>query len=595
MALLQINHLNLQFSGPPLLDNCSLMLDKGERVCLMGRNGEGKSTLLKIVAGLFDPDSQDVIRQPRLNIAYLPQEVPQDLTGTVTQVVSAGFSAEHALEDYEKEVAVATAISQVELNPQDDCASLSGGQRRRVLLARTLVNDPDILLLDEPTNHLDIPSIQWLENLLTRLPCCLLFVSHDRAFVRQMATRILELDRGQLTSWDCAYDRFVEYKEARLEEEARSRALFDKRLTEEETWIRQGIKARRTRNEGRVRALKRMREEHRTRRNRQGSVHLEIGEAERSGKLVVQVQGLKFHWPEQPIVENLDFTMMRGDRIGIIGPNGSGKTTLLKILLGELQPQQGSIRLGSNLELAYFDQLRQQLNPAQTLLDNIGDGKEIISINGKNRHVLSYLGDFLFSADRARGPISALSGGEKNRLLLARIFSRPSNLLVLDEPTNDLDMETLDLLEERIAEYQGSVIVVSHDREFLDRIVNTSLILEGQGLVHEFVGGYSEWESFRIQRDRQQQAQQKSFQPSQNTSEKTSPTKTRKLRYHEQRELEQLPERIETLEASLEKIQEQLANPAIYTDHLQLTKWQSQMEKTEAELLEAYTRWEELS
>jgi len=601
MALLTVRDLTLRFGGPPLLDGCGFTLEPGDRVCLMGRNGEGKSTILKLVAGDMQPDAGEFIKKPSLRIARLVQEVPGNLEGSVRDVVSLAFRNSFADLDWEHQHAVESTISKVGLDADALFASLSGGQRRRVLLAQTLVNDPDLLLLDEPTNHLDIPSIQWLEEIVLRLPCAVLFVSHDRSFVRRVATRILELDRGQIRNWDCNYDRYIERRDAILADEEKARALFDKRLAEEEAWIRKGIKARRTRNEGRVRALYRMREERRNRRERQGSVQMEINEAERSGRMVLKATDLQYGWPGHLVADNLHCTVMRGDRIGIVGANGSGKTTLIRLLLGELTPQAGEVRLGTNLEVAYFDQMRSQLCEDQTLVENIGDGKEYVEFGGVRKHVMSYLGDFLFSGDRARGPISALSGGERNRLLLARLFSRPSNVLVLDEPTNDLDMETLDLLEDLLADYAGTVLCVSHDRDFLDRISSSLLVLEAPGRVREFIGGYDDYRTLREQElAREEQAkraaQETKAAPATATQAAgaSTPSGKRKLSFKEQREFEQLPTRIERLESQVAAVNAELADPAVFTHAKKLMDLQMQLAKLEEELLNAYARWEEL-
>lgn len=595
MAILTVQNLLLRFGGPPLLDNASFTVEAGERVCLMGRNGEGKSTILKLLTGEMEPNSGDFIRKPNLRIARLIQEVPQSMPGTIRDVVALGATKEQApfaQLDWEHQHAVESTISRLGLEPDLAFDALSGGQRRRALLGQALVNDPDLLLLDEPTNHLDIPSIQWLEEMLVRLPCAILFVSHDRSFVRKLATRILELDRGKIQSWDCNYDKFIERRDAMLADEAKAAALFDKRLAEEEVWIRKGIKARRTRNEGRVRALLRMRDERRNRRERQGSVQMEILEAERSGKVVIKGQNLTYAWPEKKIMEDFSCSVMRGDRVGIVGANGSGKTTLIRVLLGELAPQSGSVQLGTNLQVAYFDQMRTQLRADQTLIENIGDGKEYVEVGGGRKHIMSYLGDFLFSSDRARGPISALSGGERNRLLLARLFSRPSNVLVLDEPTNDLDMETLDLLEELLSEYSGTVLCVSHDRDFLDRICSSLIVLESPGVAREFVGGYEDYRILREAERMRTEAAPRKAAPPVGVSEAVVSKK--KLGFKEQREKEMLPERIETLEKDITRLQEALAQPEVFTNHQRLLELQSALEKGESDLLLAYARWEEL-
>lgn len=594
MSILTVQNLLLRFGGPPLLNQVSFTIEAGERVCLVGRNGEGKSTILKLLSGEMEPNSGEFIRKPNLRIARLIQEVPEELPGTVMDVVAKGIDplTEYSHMDWEHQHAVESTISRLGLEGGDLFNSLSGGQRRRVLLGQALVRDPDLLLLDEPTNHLDIPSIQWLEEMLVRLPCAILFVSHDRSFVRKLATRILELDRGCIQSWDCSYDKFVERRDAMLADEAKANALFDKRLAEEEVWIRKGIKARRTRNEGRVRALYRMREDRRNRRERQGNVQMEILEAERSGKIVIKGLGLSYSWPTKAIVQDFSCTVMRGDRVGIVGTNGSGKTTLIRLILGQLAPQEGSVQLGTNLQVAYFDQMRNQLQQDQTLVENIGDGKEYVEVGGGRKHIMSYLGDFLFSADRARGPISALSGGERNRLLLARLFSRPSNVLVLDEPTNDLDMETLDLLEELISDYSGTVLCVSHDRDFLDRICSSLIVLESPGVAREFVGGYEDYRGLKERERIKAEADLKKVNLVPVQIQTDLPKK--KLGFKEQREKELLPGRIENLEQEIHRLQLALSEPEIFTNHQKLLSLQNSLEKSESDLFEAYARWEEL-
>ena len=595
MALLSAQNLFLRFGGPPLLDGVSFDIEDNDRVCLMGRNGEGKSTLLKIIAGEMEAGSGEIIKRTGLKVARLIQEIPADLPGTVRSLVL-GLSADsdyfdpHAETNWNAEA----ILGKTGLDPEALYNNLSGGQKRRVLFARAIAQEPDVLLLDEPTNHLDIPGIEWLEEIIARLPCAVLFISHDRAFVRKLAQRILEIDRGQVRSWDFGYDKFVELRDARLEDEEKANKLFDKRLAEEEAWIRRGIKARRTRNEGRVRALKRMREERSQRRERVGNVQMAISEGEKSGRLVVRATGLSYAWPSKTVVNDFNLEIMRGDRIGVVGGNGSGKTTLLRLLLGTLAPQKGEVYLGTNLQVAYFDQMRSQLREDQTLLDNIGNGQEWVMIEGNKRHVLSYLQDFLFSADRARGPISALSGGERNRLLLARLFCQPSNVLVLDEPTNDLDMETLDLLQDLLSEYAGTVLVVSHDRAFLDEVATSVIALEDEN-AREYVGGYSDW----LRQSAARKAQQKAAEP-QKAASKTPAVQSiaipvkKKLSYKEQRELDELPARIESLEKHIAQLQEQLADPAVFTNAIRLVELQKDLSAHEEALLQAYERWEQL-
>lgn len=584
MALISVQNICLRFGGPPLLDSVSFDIEEGECVCLVGRNGEGKSTLLKILSGEMQADSGEIIRKNGLHVARLIQEIPAHIKGTVREIVLG--------ENKERNSFGESILGKTGIDSEAFYDDLSGGQKRRVLFAKALASEPDLLLLDEPTNHLDIASIQWLEGILSRLSCAVLFISHDRAFVKKLSKRILELDRGKIKSWNFPYDKFVEYRDAALAEEETSNKLFDKRLAEEEIWIRKGIQARRTRNEGRVRALLKMREERANRRNRTGSVNMQITEAERSGKLVVRAENVSFCYEGSEIIKDFSVEISRGDRVGIVGENGCGKTTLLKILLGELSPDKGSVRLGTNLQIAYFDQMRTRLREDKSLIENIGDGQEYVVLNGEKRHVLSYLQDFLFTAERARGPISALSGGEKNRLLLACLFSHPSNVLVLDEPTNDLDMETLDLLANLLAEYKGTVITVSHDRAFLDSFATTILGFEGLGNIHENVGGYTEYAEIRKIREKQE-GKSDSFVKEKELEQKKEKVKTKRS-YKEEREYEALPEKIENLEQEIALLEQELTKEEIYTDHVKLTKIQREIVEKEKELTEFYERFEEL-
>lgn len=584
MALISVQNICLRFGGPPLLDSVSFDIEEGECVCLVGRNGEGKSTLLKILSGEMQADSGEIIRKNGLHVARLIQEIPAHIKGTVREIVLG--------ENKERNSFGESILGKTGIDSEAFYDDLSGGQKRRVLFAKALASEPDLLLLDEPTNHLDIASIQWLEGILSRLSCAVLFISHDRAFVKKLSKRILELDRGKIKSWNFPYDKFVEYRDAALAEEETSNKLFDKRLAEEEIWIRKGIQARRTRNEGRVRALLKMREERANRRNRTGSVNMQITEAERSGKLVVRAENVSFCYEGTEIIKDFSVEISRGDRVGIVGENGCGKTTLLKILLGELSPDKGSVRLGTNLQIAYFDQMRTRLREDKSLIENIGDGQEYVVLNGEKRHVLSYLQDFLFTAERARGPISALSGGEKNRLLLACLFSHPSNVLVLDEPTNDLDMETLDLLANLLAEYKGTVITVSHDRAFLDSFATTILGFEGLGNIHENVGGYTEYAEIRKIREKQE-GKSDSFVKEKELEQKKEKVKTKRS-YKEEREYEALPEKIENLEQEIALLEQELTKEEIYTDHVKLTKIQREIAEKEKVLTEFYERFEEL-
>ena len=604
MPILSAQNISLRFSGPPLLDNASFDIEAGERICLVGRNGEGKSTLLKIIQGEMGMDSGEIVKRAGLKVSRMVQEIPAHMEGTVRDVVMAGIAQDGHHDAHAETILGKTGIAADALFD-----GLSGGQKRRVLFARAVAENPDLLLLDEPTNHLDIPAIQWLEGIVSRLECAVLFVSHDRAFVRRTATRIFELDRGRVRAWNYPYDKFVQFRDQALAEEEKANKLFDKRLAEEEVWIRKGIQARRTRNEGRVRALIKMRQERAERRTRTGSVNMQITEAERSGRLVARLTDVSFAYEGAPLISHFSTEVSRGDRIGIVGPNGSGKTTLLKLILGEIQPDEGDIRLGTNLQIAYFDQMRTRLREDKSLVENVGDGQAYITLNGVRRHVLSYLQDFLFSAERARGPISALSGGERNRLLLACLFSHPSNVLVLDEPTNDLDMETLDLLAELLADYNGTVIVVSHDRAFLDSVVTGIFAIEDGGNVFKAVGGYTDYENNRKIREKEAanaariaeeransrvsgaSANQQTVQSAQNSQ---NTAKKKKRSYNEEREYAALPDKIEKLEAEIAGFQAELAKPEVYTAAKRIVELQKEISDRESELEKAYERYEEL-
>src|SRR4051812_1215787 len=581
MALLGMQDVSIAFGGPPVLDHARFAIERGERVCLLGRNGAGKSTIMKLLDGSLRPDEGEIVRQAGVTVARLEQEVPDEIEGSTYDVVAEGLgpagallaryhhashrvATEHsdaALREmdrlhheldvagaWEMQSRVDTVLQHLGLDPDAEFSRLSGGRKRQVMLARALVREPDVLLLDEPTNHLDVDAIEWMERFLIDRGTTLLFVTHDRAFLRRLATRIVELDRGRLVDWGGDYDTYLRRKEDALAAEAKEWSEFDKKLAKEEVWIRTGIQARRTRNEGRVRSLEALRVERGTRRERTGTVKLQTQEAERSGKLVVEAKGVSFARAGRPIVKDLTTTIMRGDRVGLIGPNGSGKTTLLRLLLGELAPDSGTIRLGTGLEVAYFDQLREQLDPERSVFDSVADGADFIEIVGQGRkHVSGYLQDFVFSPDRHRTPIRALSGGERNRLLLARLFTRTFNLLVLDEPTNDLDIETLDLLEELLLEFSGTLLVVSHDRAFLDNVVTSTLVLEGDGRVGEFVGGYTDW--VRQRKLPEPPARAAAAEPAKRAP--APPAKTarpKKLSFTETRELAGLPNRIEAAE-----------------------------------------------
>lgn len=595
MPILSAKNLLLRIGADaPLLDNVSFDIESGDRICLVGRNGCGKSTLLKVLTDEMEVQSGEIIKKSGLRIARMIQEIPAHMEGSVRDVVMESLTPNAHAE---------AVLGKTGIDADALFDSLSGGQKRRVLFARALAQDPDLLLLDEPTNHLDIPAIQWLEGIVTRLNCALLFVSHDRAFVRRVASRIFDLDRGRVRCWDFPYDKFVQFRDQALAEEEKANALFDKKLAEEEVWIRKGIQARRTRNEGRVRALIRMREERAARRTRVGNVNMQITEAEKSGRLVARLTDVNYSYDGSPLINHLTTEIFRGDRIGIVGPNGSGKTTLLRLILGELTPESGNVRLGTNLQVAYFDQMRTRLREDKSLVENIGDGQAYITLNGVKRHVLSYLQDFLFSADRARGPISALSGGERNRLLLACLFSHPSNVLVLDEPTNDLDMETLDLLAELIADYKGTVLTVSHDRAFLDSVATEILAIEENGIVFEAVGGYSDYETNRKMREKARASEEKANATSSTAkaqlgslpaSTSAVPPKKKKRSYNEEREYTALPEKIEKLEAEIAERQVELSKPEVYTNAARIVELQGEIAEREKALERAYERFEEL-
>src|SRR4051812_3748015 len=495
MALLNLLDVSLSFGGPAILEKINFQIDPGERVCLVGRNGAGKSTLMRVIAGEMQPDRGDIARPDGAVYTRLTQEVPSDVKGTVHDLVFSGLRPPHDHEEeWERDVRVENLIERLQLPSQTEFAALSGGLKRRALLARALAGQPDLLLLDEPTNHLDIESILWLEDFLLTEKLSLFFVTHDRAFLKRLATRIVELDRGRFVSWACDYDTYLVRKQEVLEAEERNRALFDKKLAQEEEWIRRGVRAQRSRATARINQLMQMRSERRARRERTGNVTLKLAEAERSGVKVIETENLAFAYPDgRVLVQDFTTTISRGDKIGLIGPNGAGKTTLIKVLLGQLAPTGGTIKHGTNLEVVYFDQMRDQIDDNKTVADNINGGSTSVSIDGRSRHVISYLQDFLFTPDRARTPARVLSGGERNRLLLARLFTKPANVLVMDEPTNDLDAETLDLLEDMLVEYQGTLLIVSHDREFLDNVVTSTLVFEGEGRIGDYVGGYADW------------------------------------------------------------------------------------------------------
>ena len=612
MPLAALDRVSIAFGHLPLLEEISLQIDARERVAIIGRNGTGKSTLLRIISGEIAPDGGTVWRQPALRVARLEQDVPLSADAPVFDVVAEGHT--HHLDEDEawlREHHVDLILSRLQLPPDAIVDTLSGGWRRRVLLARALVGQPDVLLLDEPTNHLDIDAITWLEDFLAEYPGAVLFVTHDRAFLQRLATRIVELDRGRLTSWPGDYATYLRRKEEALANEAAEQARFDKKLAEEEAWLRQGIKARRTRNEGRVRALMAMRAERAARRDQIGLVRLQAELADPSGKLVFEVDGIsKTYAPQlaQPpsrserfgahggfgpaIVRNFSARIMRGDRIGLIGPNGAGKTTLLRMIIGELTPDEGEVRRGANVQVAYYDQQREQLDPDKTVFETVGDGNDTVTANGRTRHVHAYLRDFLFSNERARSPVKALSGGERNRLLLARLFTRPANVLVLDEPTNDLDLETLELLEAELVEWPGTLLLVSHDRAFLDNVVTSTFVFEGEGRVQEYVGGYEDWLRQRPEPSPPERTRRSSESSVATAVERST---RRKLSYKERRELEALPARIEALEAEQGALNARIAGPDFYKEAPDAIRAAlARADDLDREIAGAYARWHDL-
>jgi ATP-binding cassette subfamily F protein uup len=603
MPTARLDKVSLSFGLKPLLDNVALQIRKGERVCLLGRNGEGKSSLLRLIAGAIVPDSGEVWVRPGAKVASLAQEVSPASDESVLDVVTGGTSGSGIDGDWQAALQVDQVISRLELDRDAPMSALSGGWRRRVMLGRALVSEPDLLLLDEPTNHLDIEAITWLEDMMIEFAGALLFISHDRAFVRRLATRIVELDRGQLRAWPGTYDDYVLQKRAALEVEAKHAALFDKKLAQEEVWIRKGVQARRTRNEGRVRALEQLRIQRRERRERIGQVDVRVQEAGPSGKLVFEAVDMAMSFGAAPIIKGFSTRIMRGDRIGIIGPNGCGKSTLIKLLVGELEPSEGLIRRGTSLMPAYFDQQREQLDPSKSIMDNVTGGSgETITIDGQPRHVSSYLRDFLFPPERLHAPVSMLSGGERNRLLLARLFAKPSNLLVMDEPTNDLDAETLDLLEEMVAEYAGTLLLVSHDRAFLDNVVTSTLVFEGDGRVNEYVGGYSDWLRQRraiavaaktpSPRSTQSQATPAAARP---PARGSAAAKTRKLSYKDQRELDAMPAAIQRLEVEQAGLAAAIGDPELFRrDPAAANAAVQRLQSVQQELEAAFARWEAL-
>ncbi|GAC1670533.1 MAG: ATP-binding cassette domain-containing protein [Steroidobacteraceae bacterium] len=604
MPLARLDKVCLSFGLKPLLQDAGLQIRRGERVCLLGRNGEGKSSLLRLITRQIVPDSGEVWVRPGVRVASLAQEVSPASGASVRDTVMSGFasvpapgdaSAVELHGDWQAELQADQVISRLNLDGDAPMGALSGGWRRRAMLGRALVTAPDLLLLDEPTNHLDIDAISWLEEMMLDFEGALLFISHDRAFVRRLATRIVELDRGQLRVWPGTYDEYVVQKRAALEVEARHAALFDKKLAKEEVWIRQGVEARRTRNEGRVRALKQLRIQRSERRERIGQVEIRVQDAAPSGKLVFEAIDVhQTFGVAPPVIAGFSARILRGDRIGIIGPNGCGKTTLIKLLVGDLEPTSGSIRRGTALLPAYFDQQREQLDPLASVMDNVTGGSgDTVTIDGQRRHVSGYLRDFLFPPERMQAPVSMLSGGERNRLLLARLFARPSNLLVMDEPTNDLDAETLELLEEMVANYAGTLLLVSHDRVFLDNVVTSTLVFEGMGQVNEYVGGYSDW--LRQRPTRPALKALPSAAPPPQPQRGATPAKALRLSYKERRELADMPEKIQRLEAEQLELQSTLAAPELFKhDPARGAAAVQRLQALAAELENAYSRWDEL-
>ncbi len=626
MPLIRLNKISMAYGTHALLKDADFQLDAGERVGLLGRNGEGKSTLMKIIAGDIPPDNGEVWRQPELKLAWLEQAPDLPANATIYDAVASGLGElghwinryhtlsmtldasddkamqefgdlQHKLETHNGwhfQQRVESILSRLDLPGDVSVDSLSGGWKRRVALARALVIEPEVLLLDEPTNHLDLESITWLEEQVLDFKGAVLFITHDRAFLQKLATRIVDLDRGNLVSWPGNYQDFLRRKAAALEEEARQNAEFDKKLAEEEVWIRQGIKARRTRNEGRVRALQALRKERAQRRNVQGSAQISVEKAEASGKKVIELTDVSLSFDNKTVVKKFSTLVQRGDKIGLIGPNGAGKSTLLKLMLKQLEPQSGKVEQGTKLEVAYFDQLREQLDPEISVADSIADGNEFVEIGGNKRHVMSYLADFLFAPARARSPVKSLSGGEKNRLLLARLFTRPANLIIMDEPTNDLDLETLELLEARLVDFEGTVLLVSHDRAFLDNVVTSVLVFEGDGVINEYVGGYSDWLAHYGDKKSTKAVEKSSG--TEKTDKKAKPAKPKKkLSYKEQKELNTLPDKIDQLENQQSLLLQQINQPDFYKKPAEETEnTLAQLQQTEQQLEQAYQRWDEL-
>lgn len=624
MSLIRFEEVSLEFGDQKILSQADFAIEPGERVCLIGRNGAGKSTTLKLITGKIEPDSGDIVRKSGLVVSQLSQSLPEAMDMQVNEVVNSGLAGiQQLLEEYRSysqekldkeglhqleqlhqlidahggwhiEQRVETTMTELNLPADKKMSELSGGWRRRVALAKALVQKPDLLLLDEPTNHLDITTIKWLENIVYSYPGAVIFITHDRAFLQRLATRILEIDRGKLTSWPGNYNKYLIYKEKNIKNEALSNAKFDKKIEQEEIWIRQGIKARRTRNEGRVRALMKMREERSQRVAITKDARMYIEEAEQSGRKVIRARKVNYRYNDDPLIENFSIKIMRGDRIGLLGNNGVGKTTLLRLLLGELEPQSGTIKHGANLEIGYFDQLRQTLDLEKSVAENVGRGRTYIKLNGKDRHIIGYLKGFLFSPKRSMMPVKALSGGERNRIILAKLFTQPANLLILDEPTNDLDMETLDVLEQKLVEFNGTLIIVSHDRQFLDNVITSGLVFEADGSIQEYVGGYSDW--IRQGKELAEIDNPNEKKNSQLERKKSShEQQPKKLAYKEQRKLEQLPSDIERLETIVAELEEQVSAIDFYSqNHAEVDKVLTQLAENKETLDQAIECWAEL-
>ncbi|MDH3615075.1 MAG: ATP-binding cassette domain-containing protein [Gammaproteobacteria bacterium] len=624
MSLLRFDQIGLEFGDQVILRNAEFLIERGERICLIGRNGAGKSTTLKLIMGTLDADRGEIIRKPDLIVSQLEQTLPEAMDMPVTDVIRSGLTQiekllaayetrskleldKHGLRELEAlhakidahdgwhlEQRVETTITELDLPADKSMKQLSGGWRRRVALAKALVQKPDLLLLDEPTNHLDIATIKWLEDRIYSYPGAVMFITHDRAFLQRLATRIVEIDRGKLTSWPGNYDNFLNRKEKVLEDEAAAEARFDKKLEQEEVWVRQGIKARRTRNEGRVRALEKMRAARQSRIAKEGTARIHIEEAEQSGRKVIRARNISYSYDDEPVIRDFSIKIMRGDRIGLIGNNGVGKTTLLRLLLGELEPWTGTVKRGTNLEIGYFDQLRQNLDLEKSVAYNVGEGRTYIRLNGKERHIVGYLKGFLFTPKRSMTPVKSLSGGERNRVILAKLFTRPANLLILDEPTNDLDIETLEVLEQRLCEYTGTLIVVSHDRQFLDNVVTSTVVFEDHDTIREYVGGYSDW----LRQGRKLAVTDNPLEPERKGREAVERNKRRKpskLSYKDQRELDRLPAEIQMIEALISDLHNIIAAPEFYAQSKEIVRQKlRELSEAESHLEDRVNRWGEL-